>query len=498
MTLIPYAPNPGGPLAGRPGPKGWPPDLGQDSGRGRDRPAAGSANHDSSGAGAGRRGPGRRLLILVLPAADLLAVALATAITGPGPIAGACYGLALLTALAMAGLYRERICLRVSDGAGRAAASGALAALALLPWTSAGSALRLAGCAAVLVLGLRAAVCAGLREAHRRGLLVQPALIIGTGQPGAELARLLREHPELGLRPCGVLNDRPAGSQDAETGLPLLGRLREASAVVARHGVTQVLACLPAADDTELVAALRACRDLGSRVSILPSSRQLGLAVPRWCLDDIWGVPLIPLRGGTDVAAQRAAKRVLDLTAGSLLLVASAPLLLLLALAVWLDLRMPPVFRQVRVVGKGRLATIAKLRTLHPAGDPDTAWVVTPGQSSALGKLLRASHLDELPQLVSVLRGQMSLVGPRPERPYFARQLAADVTDYADRERTSAGLTGWAQVHGLTGDTSIEDRARFDNCYIEYWSIWLDLLILARTVPAALAGVVGSARGGTS
>jgi lipopolysaccharide/colanic/teichoic acid biosynthesis glycosyltransferase len=171
--------------------------------------------------------------------------------------------------------------------------------------------------------------------------------------------------------------------------------------------------------------------------------------------------------------------------------------MLLMAAAVRLDLRLPPLFRQVRVAGRGRLATITKLRTLRPAGDPDTTWVVSASQCTAVGRVLRGTHADELPQLASVVRGDMALVGPRPERPHFAAQMAGTVDGYADRERVRAGLTGWAQVHGLTGDTSIHDRARFDNFYIEYWSIWLDLLILARTVPSALSGVLHISRGGT-
>jgi lipopolysaccharide/colanic/teichoic acid biosynthesis glycosyltransferase len=121
---------------------------------------------------------------------------------------------------------------------------------------------------------------------------------------------------------------------------------------------------------------------------------------------------------------------------------------------------------------------------------------VPPGQATRIGRLLRGTHADELPQLASVLRGNMALVGPRPERPYFARQLRHSVTGYAERERVRSGLTGWAQIHGLTGDSPVEDRARFDNFYIEYWSIWLDLLILARTGPAALSGALtnGGAR----
>jgi lipopolysaccharide/colanic/teichoic acid biosynthesis glycosyltransferase len=241
---------------------------------------------------------------------------------------------------------------------------------------------------------------------------------------------------------------------------------------------------------------LRACRDRGVRVSVLPQLPELGLAVPRACLDEVWGIPFVPLRPGPEAPGRRAAGRFIDLSVGTALLLGAAPLMLVLTIAVWLDLRLPPLFRQVRVVGRGRLARVAKLRTLRPGGDPDTTWAVTPAQVTNFGRLLRRTHADELPQLASVVRGDMALVGPRPERPYFARELRGTVAGYAERERVRGGLTGWAQVHGLTGDTSLEDRARFDNFYIEYWSIWLDLLILARTGLAALSGVLtaGGAR----
>ena len=119
----------------------------------------------------------------------------------------------------------------------------------------------------------------------------------------------------------------------------------------------------------------------------------------------------------------------------------------------------------------------------------DAQWSVAPGECSALSRWLRATHLDELPQLLNVVRGEMSLVGPRPERPFFTSRFAAVVPRYDDRHRARGGMTGWAQVHGLTGDTSISDRVRFDNHYIEHWSLWLDLVILARTIAEPLTGM---------
>ena len=145
----------------------------------------------------------------------------------------------------------------------------------------------------------------------------------------------------------------------------------------------------------------------------------------------------------------------------------------------------------MRVTGQGREAEILKLRTVGSHTDPDTCWVAPVRQSTPLGRFLRVTHLDELPQLVNVIRGQISLVGPRPERPYFDRRFSDEIPGYADRRRMKAGLTGWAQVHGLNGDTSIADRAAFDNAYIEHWSLWMDLVILVRTVGLAVMAAAG-------
>jgi lipopolysaccharide/colanic/teichoic acid biosynthesis glycosyltransferase len=459
------------------------------------RPRANRSRADRSrgdNRSAGGLGRGRLIRPAVRPAADSVALAAAAFVTGAGLVRGGAYCAAVLVAFAAAGLYRAGIGQRVSDQAPRVAVAATVPALALAAWSGPGRALLLGGCAAGLVLAARTVASAALRAAHRRGLLVRRTLILGSGSTAATVTRLLRLHPELGLRVSGALDSQPGGAP-----LPMLGRLEDASAVLARFDIDQVLVCFPAVGQAELTATLRSCREAGVAVSVVPRLRDLGMAVPRTCLDEIWGLPLIPLRPDAAAPGRRVGKRILDLTGGLALLVLTAPLVALLSLAVRADLRLPPFFRQVRVVGRGRRATITKLRTLRPAGDPDTTWAIPAGQCTALGRVLRGSHADELPQLGSVLRGHMSLVGPRPERPHFARRLAREVPGYRDRERVNAGLTGWAQVHGLTGDTSIADRARFDNFYIEYGSVWLDLLILARTVPAALAGALHTVRGGT-
>jgi lipopolysaccharide/colanic/teichoic acid biosynthesis glycosyltransferase len=208
--------------------------------------------------------------------------------------------------------------------------------------------------------------------------------------------------------------------------------------------------------------------------------------VPRATADEVWGIPLIPLR--RPGRAARLGKRAFDVLAAAILLLLLCPVLAVLGGLTRLQLR-PVLFRQARITGTGRMAEIVKLRTLSRSGDPDTSWTAAPQRATRFGRRLRATHADELPQLVNVLRGEMSLVGPRPERPYFARRFEQEIPRYDDRHRMPAGVTGWAQVHGLVGDTSVRDRARFDNAYIENWTFWLDLVILARTVAAAAAGL---------
>ena len=439
---------------------------------------------------------GQVAAVVAMPLADLMALVAAVAVAGLlGGLGGWLilgYAAAVFLVLSAIGLQRLRICLRVGDQSGRIIVAAAVPALAVAPWITAGHAVALAAGTAGLLLAARVAASAVLRSAHRQGRLTERAVLVGAGPEGRQLAMLLDEHPELGLRPVGFLDHPPRdGSTSArDPSLPLAGGVSDLGALVAREGISRVIVCDPAAPDAELASALRASRPLAADVCVLPRLRELGAAVPVACLDEVWGIPLIPLRRSSWVGPAplgRILKRTFDVLVAAVLLVLTAPLLGVTALAVRLTLRRPALFRQVRVVGRGDLAEIVKLRTLGRHGDPDTSWAVPAGQCGALGRSLRVTHIDELPQLVSVLRGDMSLVGPRPERPHFVRQFSQSVPGYAGRQRMPAGMTGWSQVHRLNGDTSISDRARFDNYYIEYWSFWLDLAVLARTVTSIAA-----------
>ncbi|MGE5289599.1 MAG: sugar transferase [Micromonosporaceae bacterium] len=414
---------------------------------------------------------------------DLSALAAATAVAGTAGWPAAAYTAGVLAVLCISGQHRLRICLRVSDQVGRIVAAATLPLLVVLAWTSAGAAVRLALYSAGFVTAFRAAAYIGLRWAHRCGLFTEPAVIVGAGTLSRQIAGLMREHTELGLRLYGFLG---SGGTDDSAVLPVLGQAADLAEVVTRYKIQRVILCPSDGLDDDLAYVIRDARPLRADVYVVPRLHELGAAVPRACLDEVWGIPLIPLRRYGQGPVSRLAKRVFDLAAATVLIIVLSPLLLALAVAVRIQSRRPALFRQVRVVRSGRVAPIVKLRTLADHGDPDTRWAVPAEWCTPLQRRLRASHLDELPQLFNVLRGEMSLVGPRPERPYFAERFAHEVPGYADRHRVRAGMTGWAQVHGLHGDTSIRDRARFDNQYIEYWSLWLDLVILARTLTTAV------------
>jgi exopolysaccharide biosynthesis polyprenyl glycosylphosphotransferase len=469
----------------------------------RSGPAAGLAAPRASGT----------VPVVVLPAVDAAALAVAGAACAAGLAGGdhlgagpaILYGLAVFAGLSLTGLHRLRITLRVSDQAGRILAAilvpAALLAIAgLLPAglipagllnparVTTGGVAQLALVSAGLVLAGRLAAAAVLRAARRGGALAEPALIVGSGTFSAHLAGEIREHPELGLRVTGFLED---GMPRRDLLEPTLGRPEDLARIVRELGIRRVLLCFGEGRDEDLVPVLRASGRLAADVCVVPRLHELGLGVPRASLDEIWGIPLIPLRRLGRGRAGLAVKRAFDITVAAVLLAAAAPLLLVLSAVIRWQTGQSALFRQLRVTGAGQQSTIWKLRTVTETPGART-WSVDPAQCSALGRWLRVTHLDELPQLINVLRGDMSLVGPRPERGCFAADFARHIPRYADRDRMRAGLTGWAQVHGLHGDTSIAERSRFDNTYIEYWSPWLDLVILVKTIGSAVAGLGAS------
>ena len=345
------------------------------------------------------------------------------------------------------------------------------------------------------VLG-RAISYALIRWARRRRLVEEPAIILGGGRLGMELLTLLFEHPEYGLRAVGFLD---GGSQLDERSP--LGAVADVDAVFDRYKIRKVILAFGTTREADLVSVVRSAVLRDIELYVIPRFFEIGLAPAGPYVDNLWGVPVYRVRRAALRRGAWRVKRLMDVVVAGGLLVVLSPLLALLAAGVRLSSPGPVLFRQTRVGQLGREITVLKFRTLRMAapdaepGDEMHAPVSSAmrarsvdvrDRATAIGKLLRRTSLDELPQLWNIVRGDMSLVGPRPEERSYAARFTTSVYGYRDRHRLAVGLTGLAQVNGLRGDTSLHERARFDNHYIENWSIWEDVAILARTLGAVV------------
>ncbi|HWV85488.1 MAG TPA: sugar transferase [Capillimicrobium sp.] len=450
-----------------------------------------------------------RALGVLCALSDLAALGIAAAVEAGGPrdllsgsplIVVPLLGAALLAAR---GMYSWGIGGSPISALWRAAEAVAVAAMgAVVLATAQGDHLDVAHAAGAAALGFagiaagRTALWAGQRRARTRRHVARPTLIVGTGSIGTRLARRLAEDPRYGLRPIGFVDAPcdPDGHQSEPSPLPVLGTIGDLPAIAEMAGAQQaIIAFSPAAHDDCLWPAIRQCERVGVRVSIVP--RMFDALNGRIVYEHVGGLPLLGLRPSARRGAALAVKRAIDIVGSLTALILLWPLLAALALAVRLDSPGPILFRQRRVGLDGQEFDVLKFRTMR-VGPPPTAngFRPEPGcapggvegddRRTSLGRLLRRTSLDELPQLLNILRGEMSLVGPRPERPEFVAEFEREIPRYGDRLRVRCGLTGWAQVHGLRGQTSLEDRVEWDNFYIEHWSLWLDVKILVMTVAA--------------
>jgi exopolysaccharide biosynthesis polyprenyl glycosylphosphotransferase len=424
---------------------------------------------------------------------DLVAFAIGVAVAGrtAGAFAYAAVG---LLALVLAGSYRRQLVLSVLDEVGRLVqclgvalvAVGAVSAVVTIPGNLPAQA---AATAVALVLG-RAAAYAVVRRARRLGLVGDRTVVVGAGSVGLEILRVLDAHPEYGLVPVGVVDDVPD-----EPGLPLLGSLADLQDVIAHHGIDRVIVAFGPTGEQELVEVLRQVSCLDVDLHVVPRFFEVGLAPGGPGVEQLWGIPVYRVRRAALQAAAWRVKRIMDVAVAGVALVVASPVLAAAALAVRFSSPGPILFRQRRTGQGGRDIDVLKFRTLTVNSDADITWSVDddPRQTN-VGRWLRRLSVDELPQLWNVLRGDMSIVGPRPERPYYVTRFRSTVAGYDQRHRLPVGLTGLAQVHGLRGDTSIAERARFDNFYIEHWSPWLDVRIMVRTLSTVVRDAVAACR----
>jgi exopolysaccharide biosynthesis polyprenyl glycosylphosphotransferase len=332
-------------------------------------------------------------------------------------------------------------------------------------------------CEILLVMAGRTVVRRALQARYRKGKNLERVLIAGGGELAKAVVSRIRNHQELGFSIVGAISDG-----DGVEGLPRLGSLADAESVVAGHGIDHVFVALPAESSTQTMGLLDRLTRECVAIHVVPDLLQFMALRSR--VEDVDGLPTINLSETPLGGWSLAVKRLFDVAVSAAALALASPLMLLIAIAIRLEDRGPIFYRQRRMGLDGIAFSILKFRSMSVDAESSGArWAEKDDpRRTRVGRLIRAWSLDELPQLWNVLRGDMSLVGPRPERPEFVALFRSEYPHYMLRHKVRAGITGWAQVHGWRGNTSVRMRLEHDLYYIENWSLLLDLKILLMTL----------------
>lgn len=330
-------------------------------------------------------------------------------------------------------------------------------------------------------------------RAQARGIGDERVLVVGASEIGTMILQKIMSNPKLGYQAVGVIDEESnrllkSVSVDENQSLPVLGKLADIPHVIERYNIDEVIVGLPESRSEELVHIISLCEREKVGIRVLPDVFQI--MATEVSIGDLSGLPLLTIR---DVALQGwklTLKRIVDFIFSGIFLVVASPFMLLIALLVKLDSPGPVFYIQERMGLDARPFKIIKFRSMRQDAEAaGPGWTVPEDpRNTKLGSLMRRLNLDELPQLINVLVGDMSLVGPRPERPVYVEEFRKTIPSYMDRHREKAGLTGWAQVNGLRGDTSIAERTKYDLWYIENWSLALDFKILITTIILTIIG----------
>lgn len=343
----------------------------------------------------------------------------------------------------------------------------------------------------ILLTALRAVHAQVQWQAQARGVGDDRVLIVGTGEIGQMLLQKIQQNRRLGYQVVGFIDSGKGDRHQRIMGLPVLGSLVDIPWVIERYGVDDVIIGLPESSHYDLVGIISLCEREKVGVRVFPDVFQI--MASEVGIGDLGGLPLLTIR---DVALQGwklTLKRGMDVVISAIALVVLSPFMLLTALLIKLDSPGPVFYIQERMGLDAKPFKMIKFRSMRMDAEADGPGWTRPDdpRRTKLGSIMRRFNIDELPQFINVLMGDMSLVGPRPERPVYVEQFRQSIPRYMDRHREKAGITGWAQVNGLRGDTSIIERTKYDLWYIENWSLALDIKILLRT---AVQWIFGSNR----
>ena len=329
-----------------------------------------------------------------------------------------------------------------------------------------------------------------LNQLRSKGYNTRRLLIVGAGKVGRQLAERMEAHPEFGFFIAGFMDDTVKNVEINEIKYRIFGKINNIQELLHKESIDRVMIALPLSVPEKISYVSDVCEYEGVEVNIVPDL--LKFVRPNTKVYDIDGIPVVGIRSTpVDSVQYIFFKRAFDIVFSLVGLVISLPIILLAGLAVKISSPGPMLFKQRRIGARGKEFNFYKIRTMkmQPPEISDKVWT-TPndGRRTRLGVFLRKSCIDELPQFWNVLKGDMSIVGPRPERPYFAKKFQEDVPKYMVRHQVKTGLTGWAQVNGYRGDTSIEKRIEYDLYYIENWSFLFDLKIIGLTIRSIFNG----------
>jgi Undecaprenyl-phosphate glucose phosphotransferase len=324
---------------------------------------------------------------------------------------------------------------------------------------------------------VHAQIRAGLRQ---KGWGRDRVLIVGTSDVGQMIFHKIESNPGMGYEVVGLVEAN--GQKGALPGLPILGRAGSLASLIDEHQVDEVIIALPEATHQEILTLISECERGKVTIKVFPDVFQY--MAGQVSIGDLGGLPLLTVRDIALRGWRLVVKRLMDVVGAACLLIVLSPLLILTALLIKLDSRGPAFYAQERMGLDGRPFMIFKFRSMRTDAEADgPGWTVEDDpRTTRLGRLIRRINVDEFPQLINVLIGEMSLVGPRPERPVWVNQYRRSIPRYMDRHWEKGGMTGWAQVNGLRGDTSIPERIKYDLWYIENWSLLLDVKIIIRTI----------------
>jgi exopolysaccharide biosynthesis polyprenyl glycosylphosphotransferase len=312
-----------------------------------------------------------------------------------------------------------------------------------------------------------------------QGVGAARVLIVGTGDTGRMVLRAIRRSPGLGYEVVGMVSQ---DSKAEKADVPVLGTTEELPSLIASEAIDEVIIALPEATSGEMLPIISDCHKAKVATRVYPSAFQL--ITSDLSIGHLGGLPLLTVRDTVLRGWRLTLKRAMDVVGSTVGLVLLSPFLLLLALLIKLDSAGPAFYTQERMGLDEKRFQVIKFRSMKEGAEDETGpvWATKEDpRRTRFGAFLRRFSLDELPQFINVFLGEMSLVGPRPERPMFVEQFKQVIPRYVERHQEKAGMTGWAQVNGLRGDTSIVERTKYDLYYIENWSIFFDLKILIRT-----------------